>query len=132
MRITADTNLIVRVLAQDDPEQFETARRTLEEAEAVAFPIVALCETAWVLRRTARWSSADMALAFRTMLDDPRALVDRRLVDAGLALLDAGGDFADGVIAADGHRLGAEIFATFDRNATDLLDQLGEPVTLLR
>lgn len=131
MRVTADTNLIVRVLTRDDPEQFEIARRTLEEAEAVAFPIVALCETAWVLRRTTRWSSADMALAFRTMLDDPRALVDRRLLNAGLALLDAGGDFADGVIAADGLHLGAESLATFDRDAADLLDRLGEPVTLL-
>ena len=35
--------------------------------------------------------------------------VDRPAVDAGLALFKAGGDFADGVIAFEGHRLGGSI-----------------------
>ena len=40
---------------------------------------------------------------------------------AGLALLDAGGDFADGVIAFEGELLGGAEFVSFDRQAVGLL-----------
>ena len=36
-------------------------------------------------------------------------------------MLAAGGDFADGVIAFDGRRLGGEVFASFDRKAVELI-----------
>ena len=36
-------------------------------------------------------------------------------------MLGAGGDFADGVIAFDGRRLGGTVFASFDRGATELI-----------
>jgi predicted nucleic-acid-binding protein len=40
---------------------------------------------------------------------------------AGLALMEAGGDFADGVIAFEGELLGAEEFLSFDQQAVKLL-----------
>jgi len=40
--------------------------------------------------------------------------VNRPAAEAGLALLEAGGDFADGVIAHEGRWLGAEAFVSFD------------------
>lgn len=58
-------------------------------------------------------------------------LMDRPGVEAGLGLLRAGGDFADGVIAHSGHALGADQFATFDRRAAALLEASGMPVLLL-
>jgi predicted nucleic-acid-binding protein len=42
-------------------------------------------------------------------------------VEAGLAVLEAGGDFADGVIAHEGNWLGADAFVTFDKKAVALL-----------
>jgi predicted nucleic-acid-binding protein len=42
-------------------------------------------------------------------------------VEAGLALLDAGGDFADGVIAYEGNWFGAETFLSFDKTAVRLM-----------
>jgi predicted nucleic-acid-binding protein len=57
--------------------------------------------------------------------------VDRQAVRAGLKLLSAGGDFADGVIAYGGRALGSEQLATFDREAARLLSAAGEPVLLL-
>jgi predicted nucleic-acid-binding protein len=41
-------------------------------------------------------------------------------------MLDAGGDFADGVIAHHGHLLGGDTFVSFDRRAVDLLASQGK------
>ncbi len=49
----------------------------------------------------------------------------------GLAILDAGGDFADGVIAFDGQWLGGEVFVSFDKTAVALLDKGGTATPLL-
>ena len=57
--------------------------------------------------------------------------VNRPAVEAGLALLDAGGDFADGVIAFEGSWLGAEVFVSSDKKAIKLMEAQGEPVRLL-
>ena len=46
-------------------------------------------------------------------------------MDAGLSVLEAGGDFADGVIAFDGRWFGAETFVSFDRKAVNLLSASG-------
>ena len=45
--------------------------------------------------------------------------------------LEAGGDFADGVIAYEGRWLGGETFVSFDRKAVSLLSQHGEAAQLL-
>ena len=52
------------------------------------------------------------------------------MVEAGLAMLDAGGDFADGVIAYEGRWLGAETFVSFDRKAVEMLAAQGVPARL--
>ena len=44
MKITADTNVLVRALVQDDPEQARAASALLEQAELVAIPLPVLCE----------------------------------------------------------------------------------------
>jgi predicted nucleic-acid-binding protein len=46
-------------------------------------------------------------------------------------MLDAGGDFADGVIAYEGSWLGADIFVSFDKKAVKLLEMRGEAARLL-
>ena len=50
---------------------------------------------------------------------------DRPAIDAGLAVLDGGGDFADGVIAYEGKWLGAETFVSFDKRAVERLTEQG-------
>jgi predicted nucleic-acid-binding protein len=50
---------------------------------------------------------------------------------AGLVILNAGGDFADGEIAPGGRALGTEKLVTFDREAARLLSEADEPVLLL-
>ena len=58
-------------------------------------------------------------------------VMNRTAVEAGLSALDAGGDFADGVIAYEGEWLGAEEFVSFDSKAVSLLQSQGSRVRLL-
>lgn len=132
MRITADTNVLVRALVQDDPEQAKSASALLEQAELVAIPLPVLCELVWVLRRIYRFSNHDCVSAIEALLASSSVVADRPAVTAGLKLLASGGDFADGVIAFGGRQLGSQQLATFDREAARLLSEAGEPVHLLR
>jgi hypothetical protein len=47
-------------------------------------------------------------------------LTDRGAIEAGLAILQAGGDFTDGVISWQGAAMGADFLATRDKNAVAL------------
>lgn len=131
MRITADTNVLVRALVQDDPEQARAASTLLEQADLIAIPVPVLCELVWVLRRVYRFEASDCASAIEALMSCGSVSMDRQAARAGLALLNAGGDFADGVIAFGGRALGGEQLATFDRDAGRLLADAGEPVLLL-
>ncbi len=67
----------------------------------------------------------------RALLDTGNVVMNRPAVEAGLALLDAGGDFADGIMAHEGKWLGGETFVSFDKKAVSLLSKQGEAVLLL-
>jgi len=131
MKITADTNLLVRLAVNDDPQQAQMARELLNGCELVAVPLAALCEFVWVLRRGYRLSQDDAARAVRTLLNAETVTYDKLAAAQGLAVLDAGGDFADGVIAYCGWQLGADEFATFDRQAAQLVQDNGIKTRLL-
>ena len=131
MRITADTNVLVRTAVQDDPEQSQLAATTLRRAEAIAVTLVALCEFAWVLSRGYKRSATQIAQAIRRLIEAPTVTVDRPAVEAGLAVLEAGGDFADGVIAFDGRRMGGDVFVSFDRPAVALVRGTGQESRVL-
>ena len=131
MRITADTNVLVRVLVQDDPKQAEAAMNLLRRAEQVAVPLAVLCELVWVLKRVYAFGAAECAAVIEALLASRVVVTDRPAAQAGLRLLVAGGDFADGVIAYSGRALGTDTFVSFDRGAVRLLTELGEPAELL-
>ena len=131
MKITADTNVLVRALVQDDPEQARAAAKVLEQAELLAVPVPVLCELVWVLRRVYQFSSAECSNAIRALISARSVVVDRPAVELGLGLLDAGGDFADGVIAMAGSALGGDQLVTFDRQAAALLERCGQKVVIL-
>ena len=131
MRIAPDTNLLVRALTRDDPRQAELAEAALASAEVVAFSPVALCELGWVLSRSYKVSAADIAEGIRRLTGGDNVAVDRRSLEAGLAFLDRGGDFADGVIAHQGYELGGEVFVSFDRKAVGVVEKVGKAALLL-
>jgi predicted nucleic-acid-binding protein len=126
VRITPDTNVLVRVLTEDDEIQTKAAQRALEHADLVALTLPALCELVWVLVKGYKIQGRDVGASIRTLINGANVAVDRPAVDAGLAMLDAGGDFADGVIAHQGRWLGAEVFVSFDRKAVGHLKASGQ------
>ncbi len=121
MRITADTNVLVRAVTEDHEDQSRAAQTALKKAELVAIPIPALCELVWVLSQGYKITSPDIAETIRRLIDGANVAVNRPAAEAGLALLDAGGDFADGVIAYEGNWLGADAFVSFDKKAVKLI-----------
>jgi predicted nucleic-acid-binding protein len=131
VKIAADTNVLLRAVIGDDEGQAAVARTVLANAELVAIPISAFCELVWVLGQSYRVSAPDIVAAVRVLLASGNVVVDRPAVEAGLRLLEAGGDFADGLIAYEGRWLGAEVFVSFDRRAVKLLAAAGEKAELL-
>ncbi|WP_158815781.1 type II toxin-antitoxin system VapC family toxin [Methylocapsa sp. S129] len=131
MKITADTNVLVRAITGDDERQSRIAQRELARAEMVALALSTLCELSWVLSRGYKTPAGEIAETIRRLIDGANVAVNRPAVQAGLALLEAGGDFADGVIAFEGAWLGAEAFVSFDKQAVKLLKARGESARLL-
>jgi predicted nucleic-acid-binding protein len=131
MKITADTNVLVRAVTEDHEQQSRAAQAALRKAEMVAIPIAALCELVWVLSQGYKIPTRDIAEAVRRLINAANVAVNRPAAEAGLALLDIGGDFADGVIAYEGNWLGADTFASFDRKAIKLLEAQGQSTRLL-
>lgn len=131
MKITADTNVLVRAITGDHKRQSPIAQAELAGADVIALTLPALCELAWVLSRGYGATTADIAEAIRRLINAGNVMANRPAVEAGLALLEAGGDFADGIIAHEGRWLGADTFVSFDRKAVKLLEQGGDPARLL-
>lgn len=131
MRLTADTNVLVRAIVADDAKQARSAQATLEKADLIAIPTAALCEFVWVFSRGYGVANAEIADAIRKLAATAKIAANRPAIDAGLAVLDQGGDFADGVIAFEGASLGGGAFVTFDKDAAALLKRQGRETVLL-
>jgi predicted nucleic-acid-binding protein len=131
VKISVDTNVLARAVLNDDPAQSRAARQLLKEASLIAVPLPCLCELVWVLRRGARLAKDDVATAVRSLMNVGNVVVNRPAAELGLAVLEAGGDFADGAIAYEGAWLGGETFVSFDQKAVTLLAGQGEAARLL-
>ena len=97
----------------------------LADASVIIVSLPVLCEFTWVLRSVYGYRNEEIAMAIRALTGVSKVEVDRRAAGLGLDLLEAGGDFADGVIAAAGFAASADVFASFDRRAVRLLGTLG-------
>jgi predicted nucleic-acid-binding protein len=131
MNLTVDTNVLVRAAVRDDLVQGILAAKILQEAEFVAISNVVLCEFAWVLRSVYKFSSIQIAGTIRSLVATRNVKVNYAAVEVGLAMLDAGGGFADGVVAHEGKWLGGETFVSFDKEAVTLLSNAGHATKLL-
>ena len=131
MKLAVDTNVLVRAVVRDDPAQADVAASVLTDAELIAVALPCLCEFVWVLLHVYGFQQADAASAIRALLTVANVEVNRPAVEVGLLVLDAGGDFADGVIAYEGNWLGGETFVSFDKKAVALLTAQGHSTRLL-
>ncbi len=127
---TFDTNVVVRLLIGDDPQQTPIAEKAFLDAIAsggVYLPDVVLAEVAWVLReynleRTIRYQLLERLVRTRgVVVDDIDAVID------ALEQFRPGGDLADQLILARATNAGALPVLSFDRRFAD-----SEGVELLR
>lgn len=131
MKITVDTNVLVRAAVQDDQNQARQAVSALINADLVAVPLPVLCEFVWVLSRGYKITVAEISTAIHRLMNSANVVMNRPAVEAGIAVLEAGGDFADGVIAYEGSWIGADEFISFDQKAVAVLQSQGKSARLL-
>ncbi len=77
MRITVDTNVLVRAAVGDDPVQSLAAAKALQAASLIAATSPALCEFVWVLTRAYKRPVSDISRAIRRLLAADNVAVDR-------------------------------------------------------
>lgn len=121
MRITPDTNVLVRIVVLDDPRQAEAAIEIIERADVIALPTITLCELVWVLEAFYEMRRADVIEAVEGFVSRSNVEVDRAAVEFGLRVYADGAGFADGIVAYEGARLGGSMFVSFDRKAVRTL-----------
>jgi predicted nucleic-acid-binding protein len=111
--IAIDTNVVVRYLALDHPEQSARAREMVNGG-AVFVPVTVVLEVEWVLRSAYGFSTAAITAAMRGFGGIATVtLEDSGQIAASLDLVDAGMDFADALHLVRTRQY--EAFATFDR-----------------
>lgn len=119
--IAFDTNVLVRLLVEDDAAQFAAALEVLERAAEADEPChlsdVVLCETAWALASVYRASRAEVLAALSSVASDARYVFDdAEALRQALAAFEAGrADFADHLVGARAASQGARTTYTFDR-----------------
>jgi predicted nucleic-acid-binding protein len=112
--IAVDTNVLVRLLIEDDTAQAERAARLFAENE-IFIPKTVLLETEWVLRHAYRIDKKEILRAFQRLmgLADVK-MEDPRSVSAAVSWYGDGLDFADALHLSSSRDAGG--FATFDRS----------------
>jgi predicted nucleic-acid-binding protein len=121
--LAADTNVIVRYLTRDEPEQFAKAS-ALMRSEDVFVCTTVLLETEWVLRRGYQYSRDRIVEALRSISGLPRVTLEHpaRALKA-LDWLAAGMDFADALHLASAES--CEAFVSFDRQLASVASRVG-------
>ena len=123
--IGLDTNVLVRYLAQDDPQQFDRAERFIRSAkdsgQTLFLNHLVLCELVWVLGGAYRHSRSEIVEVLdRLLLTSDFEIEDRDAVYGALAeFRRSQGDFSDYLIGVKNRNSGCETTATFDRALKD-------------
>ena len=84
-----------------------------------------------MLLRVYNIESGDVINAAQALMASKNVEMNRPAVEAGLEALNAGGDFADGVIAFEGNWLCGETFVSVDKKVVALLSGQGKQARLL-
>lgn len=119
--IALDTNLLLRLLVQDDEEQCAKAENLLKERctrhDPALVMLMNLCEAVWVLRDVYCYSKAEICGVLEVLLN-----MEKLVIEAGDVALRAledyqrgQADFADYLVLRQSMALGADRFYTFDR-----------------
>ena len=124
--LAVDTNIVVRYLTADHPEQFAKARKLIDGKDVFVCTTV-LLETEWVLRRGYRFSRDRMIAALTAFAGLPRVtLEDPALAAKALEWMRSGLNFADALHLAKAE--GCEAFISFDQRLAAAANALSDVV----
>lgn len=123
MTVFVDTNVFVRHLTGDPPEQAAAATRYLAGADELLLKDLIVAEVACVLQSVYKAARPDIALYLRAILAFPAVRVDDpELLQRAVEIYEVNGlDFADAYLVASAERSGIGLVASFDRQ----IDRLG-------
>ncbi len=110
--IAVDTNLLVRILTNDDPIQARRAVKILK-SDDIYIPKTVLLETEWVLRHAYEIGRPNIINGFQKLLGLPNVSVeDPDSIYQAISWYENKFDFTDALHLASSRR--CESFATFD------------------
>lgn len=129
MIVAVDTNILVRFLVADEPEQARRARE-LFSLNTILIPTTVLLETEWVLRSAYGFGREEIENAFIRLCGLPQVVLDQpEVVRTALTGYCAGLDFADALHLTSSRR--AQSFATFDQDLRKRADRLPNTVPVV-
>jgi len=118
-----DTNVLVRFLTNDDPEQAEKAKRLIGSTAVTVGPTV-LLETAWVLKGAYKCNKDQIVKALRAFAGLPMVSIERSFeMVRALDWCEAGMEIADAIHLSLAMDDGG--FATFDQRPLGSATELG-------
>ena len=123
MTAFVDTNILIRHLTGDPPEQAQRATQYLDEADQLLLSDLILAEVAYVLESYYDVARPQVAETLRSVLSF-RAIrvIDAALLQRAVELYEVNNlDFADAYLVASVERTGVGVVASFDRG----IDRVG-------
>lgn len=121
--LAIDTNVVVRYLTGDDPDQAARARTLVDNSQVFAGDTVIL-ECDWVLRSAYGYGARQVADALRRFAGLPTVTLESpERIARALDMVDRGVDFADALHVTRADH--CEGFVTFDRKLVQSADALG-------
>lgn len=118
--IGIDTNVIVRYIVQDDPQQAKAATKLIEQScnsvNAGFINHIVLCEIVWVLRRNYKLDKASICQVIEQIMRTDKLMIeDIQLVWKALQTFkDFKADFADRLLGQKNLQAGCQYTATLD------------------
>jgi predicted nucleic-acid-binding protein len=123
--LAADTNVLVRLLTNDDAAQGARAR-ALFEREAIFVAKTVLLEAEWVLRSAYGYTAPEVREALVSVIRLPKVVIeDLAAIQLAIDWFEQGMDFADALHLASARH--CEGFATFDRRLARSAANAGSP-----
>ncbi len=112
--IALDTNILARLVTNDDPRQARQAAALIDGGNSLFVPLTVMLELEWVLRGAYSLDKAAVVKSFEGLLSVRNINFERQAdIQQALQLYQSGFDFADAL-----HHVGAtgcKVLVTFDK-----------------
>jgi len=129
--IALDTNVLVRFIVADHPEQFDRAVALMRDQE-IFIGLTVFLETEWVLRSAYGAAREEIASAFAGVAGLPNVTVEAPgVLKETIAAYREGMDFADALHLVVAREASVAAFATFDKELLKRSEVISRPVRVM-